>query len=92
MANSSESNVKNYLISDDTSEQFDNITTFAKNMTLKDSKYYEQGEDKISRRFGELLLKYYNYGLTYDEVAELLIFVATYNFSVGLFVFTNSYS
>lgn len=83
MANSSESNVKNYLISDDTTEQFNNIATFAKNMELKNSKYYEEGENALSRWFGDMLLKYYNYGLTIEETADLLRFVSAYNNAVS---------
>lgn len=73
---------KNYKVPDNLMEKVDNILRFSKNMTLKDSKFYEAGEDAVSKKFGDLLIKYYDAGLTNDDIIELIEFVYEYNTSV----------
>lgn len=79
MATTVEQNVSNYKVDDATMDQFQNITTFVKNMVVKDSKLYDEAETQISRWFGSLLLKYVDKGLTEDEARQILNFVDLYN-------------
>lgn len=71
-----------YLVDNATADQFQNITTFVKNMVIKDSLLYENAETDISRWFGEMLLKYYNSELSIEEIKNLFTFVYKYNESV----------
>ena len=71
-----------YKVPDNVADRFQNIMIFAKNMTLKDSVFLESGENSISKKFSELLLKYYAYDLTDDDIVELLNIVKGYNNAV----------
>lgn len=90
MATTAELNTQNYRVDDATMDQFQNITTFVKNMTVKDSKYYEETETYYSKWLGNLLLKYVDIGLTEAEAADLYEFVNSYNNSVETLFDENS--
>lgn len=71
-----------YLIDDQTVDQFQNITTFVKNMTIKDSKKYDSAETSISKWFGDMLIKYVERELDDDDIKNLINFVELYNSNV----------
>ena len=77
--NSVETDVSNYTVPSDTMNQFQNITTFVKNATLKNCKLSETNETDISKWFGDMLVKYCETGLTENDICNLLSFVRDYN-------------
>ena len=83
MANSFSANITElnelYKVPESVADRFQNIMVFAKNMVLKDSLYFEESEDAVSREFGNLLLKYYDSQLTNDDIFKLLSLVRAYN-------------
>ena len=91
-----EKNTKSYLVSNydrrDTTNDFYNISTFAKNMVIKDSKKYEDEENytegngvrfSLSKWFGNMLIEYCEKSLTDNEIYQLLSFIKTYNSTVS---------
>lgn len=78
-----EMNLSNYQVPEDTAKQFENISNFAKNMILKDSKYYdsikEGCETELSAAFGKLLIKYYEEELDDNDLKTLFNIINNYN-------------
>lgn len=74
-----EKDLSNYLIDNNTYEQFNNITNFLLNSTLKDSISAEKAEIDESRFFGDLLVKYHEKELTDVDIYNLINFVSSYN-------------
>lgn len=77
--------VSNYTGAD-TEDEFYNITTFAKNMVVKDSKKYNDAEyldedhtTSISKWLGQVLVRYFQGGISYSEIEDLYNFVVAYN-------------
>lgn len=68
-----------YRIDSESYDTFDNITRLAKNLTLKDSKTLYNNESAASEELGRLLLKYYDFELTNEDIVSLVKIVNKYN-------------
>ena len=79
MATTAEKDVRNYQVDNETEEQFYNIATFVKNLTLKNSKVYDDAETSESKYFGALLLKYIERSLSDGDIDKLITFTNNYN-------------
>lgn len=80
-----------YLIDSDSYEMFDNITRFAKNLTLKNSKELYDAEDALSTKFGNYLIKYFNSELINSDIVDILNNVYSYNEAVEKLFNENKY-
>ena len=82
-----ETNLSKYQVPEDTAKQFDAISNFAKNMVIKDSKFYdsinEGCETELSSAFGKLLIKYYESELSDNDILQLLNLIVSYNKTIS---------
>lgn len=79
MGTTAELDTSKYEVDDATADQFYNIANFARSMTIKDSKYFEEAETPLSKRFADLMIKYFDSGLSNSEIEEIITFVNEYN-------------
>lgn len=70
---------KTYEIDKGSYNLFDNITRLMKHATLKDSRTLDSYENALSIKFSNYLIKYFEYGLSSKDIANLLIDVNSYN-------------
>lgn len=70
---------KTYEIDKGSYNLFDNITRLMKHATLKDSRTLDSYENALSIKFSNYLIKYFEYGLSSKDIANLLRDVNSYN-------------
>lgn len=70
---------KTYEIDKGSYNLFDNITRLMKHATLKDSRTLDSYENALSIKFSNYLIKYFEYGLSSKDIANLLMDVNSYN-------------
>ena len=70
---------KTYEIDKGSYNLFDNITRLMKHATLKDSRTLDSYENALSIKFSNYLIKYFEYGLSSKDIANLLKDVNSYN-------------
>ena len=68
-----------YSMTEDSVEEFNNIVNFYLNASVKDSETLDNADNSISQAFKDLLIKYYENGLTNADIYVLLTIVAKYN-------------
>ncbi len=68
-----------YSITEDSVTEFNNIVNFYLNASVKDSETLDNADNPISQAFKDLLIKYYENGLTNADIYVLLTIVAKYN-------------
>lgn len=68
-----------YSITEDSVTEFNNIVNFYLNASVKDSETLDNADNPISQAFKDLLIKYYENGLTNEDIYVLLTIVAKYN-------------
>ena len=78
-------------IPEDSREDFLNVTTFIANASIKDSRAVEAAENTYSRGFWVYLKKYFEEGLTLEEVLGLKDLVDSYNSDTADSIFKNAY-
>lgn len=72
-------NQNQYLVEQDSEDQFYHLMSFLENATLKDSIQPKKYETTISKIFSNFLIKYCDYNLSYTDINTLLNIVANYN-------------
>lgn len=70
---------KTYEIDKGSYNLFDNITRLMKHATLKDSRTLDSYENALSIKFSNYLIKYFEYGLSPKDIANLLMDINNYN-------------
>lgn len=81
---------KTYEIDKGSYNLFDNITRLMKHATLKDSRTLDSYENALSIKFSAYLIKYFEYGLSAKDIANLLIDVNNYNNKISDFWTTST--
>jgi hypothetical protein len=81
-----------YEIADISKEEFDNITTFLFNASIKDSKSIERNENNYSKDFSRFLKRYFEEYLSLQDIVNLKIFVNEYNKIAFNYFYNNLYS
>ena len=76
---------KTYEIDKGSYNLFDNITRLMKHATLKDSRTLDSYENALSIKFSNYLIKYFEYGLSSKDIANLLMDVNSYNKNIEVF-------
>ena len=76
---------KTYEIDKGSYNLFDNITRLMKHATLKDSRTLDSYENALSIKFSNYLIKYFEYGLSSKDSANLLMDVNSYNKNIAEF-------
>ena len=76
---------KTYEIDKGSYNLFDNITRLMKHATLKDSRTLDSYENALSIKFSNYLIKYFEYGLSSKDIANLLRDVNSYNKEIAKF-------
>ena len=76
---------KTYEIDKGSYNLFDNITRLMKHATLKDSRTLDSYENALSIKFSNYLIKYFEYGLSSKDIANLLMDVNSYNKNITEF-------
>lgn len=76
---------KTYEIDKGSYNLFDNITRLMKHATLKDSRTLDSYENALSIKFSNYLIKYFEYGLSSKDIANLLRDVNNYNKEIAKF-------
>lgn len=76
---------KTYEIDKGSYNLFDNITRLMKHATLKDSRTLDSYENALSIKFSNYLIKYFEYGLSSKDIANLLMDVNSYNKDIAKF-------
>ena len=76
---------KTYEIDKGSYNLFDNITRLMKHATLKDSRALDSYENALSIKFSNYLIKYFEYGLSSKDIANLLMDVNSYNKNIKVF-------
>ena len=76
---------KTYEIDKGSYNLFDNITRLMKHATLKDSRTLDSYENALSIKFSNYLIKYFEYGLSSKDIANLLMDVNSYNKNIAEF-------
>ena len=72
-------NTQDYQIAESSVEEFNNIMNFANGMTLKSSKEIDDAETKLSKFLTEILKRYFEVGLSEDEVLTLCLVADEFN-------------
>ena len=87
-----ETTLPEYDISEVSVDEFNNIIEFISNAIIKDSSKYELSENEDSTFFADTLRKYFEFGMTNDDILNLRNFVISFNENVSTYLYSNVYN